>query len=84
MTYGTERGKRLFQDLYKVLRAAFKFLFDRKNNRFTLYQKMVAGLQQRVIIPSLFETLSLPLPLLPLPPSVKITINISANRDRSD
>ena len=42
-----------FQDLYKVLRAAFKFLFDRKNKRFPLYQKSLAGIQQRVIRPSL-------------------------------
>jgi hypothetical protein len=42
-----------FQDLYKVLRAAFKYLFDKKNKRFGLYQKALARIHQRVIRPSL-------------------------------
>ena len=42
-----------FQDVYKVLRAAFKYLLDKKNKRFALYQTALVGIHQCVIRPSL-------------------------------
>ena len=42
-----------FQDLYKFLKVAFKYLFDKKNKRFGHFKMVLAKVSQPVIMASL-------------------------------